>query len=132
MRPDRIGVMGSSAGRHLAAHVLTAGDRCPGPVSTRPDFGVLCYPVITMRSEFTHAGSRDMLLGDGSPAALIGEVSCELHVTRRAASCFLWHTRDDSSVPYQNSMLFAAALRVCGDPSSCTSSTTASTASAET
>jgi acetyl esterase/lipase len=82
---DRIGVMGSSAGGHLAAHALTAFDRYPGPVSTRPDFGVLCYPVISMLPEFGHAGSRDMLLGPDPPAALLEEVSCELHVFDRGA-----------------------------------------------
>ena len=113
---DRIGVMGSSAGGHLAAHALTAFDRYPGPVSARPDFGVLCYPVISMRPEFGHAGSRGMLLGADPPAALVDEVSCELHVTGRTGRCFLWHTREDPTVPYQNSMLFAAALQACGVP----------------
>ncbi len=114
--PSRIGVMGSSAGGHLAAHALTAHDRYPGPVSARPDFGVLCYPVISMRPEFGHAGSRDMLLGPGAPPELCDEVSCELHVTDRTAPCFLWHTREDRSVPYQNSTLFAEALAAHGVP----------------
>ncbi|MCX7029086.1 MAG: alpha/beta hydrolase [Spirochaetes bacterium] len=102
VNPDRIGVMGSSAGGHLAAHALTSFDRYPGPVSTRPEFG--------------HAGSREMLLGSDPPAGLVDEVSCELHVTSRTAPCFLWHTREDTTVPYQNSMLFAAALQACGVP----------------
>jgi acetyl esterase/lipase len=114
--PDRIGVMGSSAGGHLAAQALTAFDRYPGPVSARPDFGVLCYPVISMRPGLCHTGSRDMLLGADPPATLVDEVSCELHVTDRTAPCFLWHTREDPTVPYQNSMLFAAALQACGVP----------------
>jgi acetyl esterase/lipase len=114
--PDRIGVMGSSAGGHLAAHALTAFDRYPGPVSTRPDFGVLCYPVISLRPAFGHAGSREALLGPDPPAGLVDEVSCELHVTDRTGPCFLWHTREDAIVPYQNSLLFAAALQEHGVP----------------
>jgi acetyl esterase/lipase len=113
---SRIGVMGSSAGGHLAAHALTAYDRYPGPVSARPDFGVLCYPVISMRPPYAHAGSRDMLLGADASAALCDEVSCERHVTEQTPPCFLWHTREDASVPYQNSTMFAAALEAHGVP----------------
>jgi len=111
-----IGVMGSSAGGHLAAHAMVAHEGYRSSVSLRPDFGVLCYPVISMDDEIGHRGSRDMLLGPGPGDALIRECSCELHVTPRTPPCFLWHTREDEMVPFRNSTRFADALHAAGVP----------------
>lgn len=115
--PGKIGVMGSSAGGHLASTAVTHFDagnpEAPDPidrVSSRPDLGVLCYPVITM-GPFTHAGSRQNLLGTNPPPALVWELSNELQVTPRTPPCFLWHTQEDTAVPVENSLQFAAALQ---------------------
>ena len=121
-RPDKIVIIGSSAGGHLAATLLTkwdAGDPDhPDPVerlSSRPDLGVLCYPVITMLSA-THGGSRDNLLGTHAPEALCAELSAENHVGSRTPPCFVWHTWEDPSVPVDNPLLFVGALRKAGIP----------------
>ena len=108
--PHRIGVMGSSAGGHLAAHSMVAFGKYPSAVPLRPDFGVLCYPVISKREGLGHAGSRANLLGESPADDAADETSCDLHVTAATPPCFLWHTRDDDVVSFQNSMRFAAAL----------------------
>jgi acetyl esterase/lipase len=120
--PQRIGIIGSSAGGHVASTLLTHSDpgksEDPDPierVSSRPDLGVLCYAVITM-SEGTHAGSRDNLLGRNPAPELIAELSNELHVSRSTPPTFLWHTADDRTVPVSNSLNFAAALAKAGVP----------------
>ncbi|HVT89608.1 MAG TPA: alpha/beta hydrolase [Tepidisphaeraceae bacterium] len=114
---DKIGVMGSSAGGHLASTLLThydAGDaNAADPIdkiSSKPDFGILCYAVITM-GENTHAGSRRGLLGDNPSPELVKEFSNELQVTDKTPPCFIWHTRDDRTVPVENSINFADALK---------------------
>ncbi len=115
--PDRIGIMGSSAGGHLASTVLThwdSGKRGSADaierVSSRPDFGILCYAVISMGPN-THEGSRNALLGKNPDSSLIVELSNEQHVTARTPPCFLWHTYDDETVKVENTLEFAAALR---------------------
>jgi acetyl esterase/lipase len=114
--PGRIGVMGSSAGGHLTAHSLVAWDTYPSDISLRPDFGILCYPVITSGGEFCHQGSMANLLGPTPAPALLEEVSCEKRVTTDTPPCFIWHTAEDSGVPVENSMMFASALRRNGIP----------------
>jgi acetyl esterase/lipase len=118
--PKQIGIIGSSAGGHLASTLLThfdAGDaNAPDPIdrlSSRPDLGVLCYPVITM-GEMTHHGSRDNLLGPNPSPQLIDELSNERHVTKDTPPCFIFATDEDAAVPVENSLEFAAALRRAG------------------
>jgi acetyl esterase/lipase len=114
--PRRIGVMGSSAGGHLAAHALVAWNRYKSDVSLRPDFGVLCYPVILSSGPKAHKGSMDNLAGGAASAPLLEELSCERHVTADTPPCFIWHTAEDAAVPAENSMAFASALRRHGVP----------------
>jgi acetyl esterase/lipase len=112
----KVGIMGSSAGGHLASTALTHFDAgkadASDPVdhqSSRPDFGILCYAVITM-GDHTHQGSRKNLLGDNPDPALIELLSNEKHVTMDTPPCFLWHTWEDKGVKIENSLQFAAAL----------------------
>ncbi|HYG23608.1 MAG TPA: alpha/beta hydrolase [Verrucomicrobiae bacterium] len=120
--PHKVGIMGSSAGGHLAATLLTHFDfgqtNSNDPIeshSSRPDLGILCYPVITM-GEFTHQGSKNNLLGTGAGPDLVKLLSNELQVTRDTPPAFLWHTFEDKAVPLENSLQFAAALRKAGVP----------------
>ena len=115
--PNRIGILGFSAGGHLASTAGThfdagqAGAAEPiERVSSRPDLMILIYPVITMR-EFTHAGSRRMLLGDNPPEELVKLLSNDEQVTKETPPAFLVHTADDPGVPVENSLRFAEALR---------------------
>ncbi len=114
--PGRVGVMGSSAGGHLASTAMThfdSGDASAAdPVdrqSARPDLGILCYPVITMGSA-GHSGTRQNLLGKEPSPDLIRLLSSEQQVTENTPPCFIWSTADDPIVPVQNSLLFAQAL----------------------
>ncbi len=120
--PKRVGIMGSSAGGHLASTLVTHFDLgqadAEDPIdrqSSRPDLGILCYPVITM-GEFTHQGSRRNLLGDQPSEDLVRLVSNELQVTKETPPCFVWHTFEDAGVPVENSLQFATALRKAGVP----------------
>lgn len=118
--PARIGVMGSSAGGHLASTIVTqftdGKSDASDPVereSSRPDLGVLCYPVITMGAN-THLGSKGNLLGENPTDELVEKLSSELQVTENTPPCFVWHTWEDGGVVVENSMAFAAALREKG------------------
>ncbi|MBI3878163.1 MAG: alpha/beta hydrolase [Verrucomicrobia bacterium] len=113
----KIGIMGSSAGGHLASTALTHFDAgnpdATDPIdkqSSRPDLGILCYPVISM-GPLTHGGSKKNLLGDNPPAELVQLLSNELQVTKDTPPTFLFHTWEDKAVKVENSLEFAAALK---------------------
>jgi acetyl esterase/lipase len=118
----RVGIMGSSAGGHLAATLLThfdAGDAASADAierqSCRPDLGVLCYAVITMGPD-THQGSKQNLLGKDPSPELVTLLSNELQVTPQTPPCFVWSTDEDKTVKVENSLSFALALRKAGVP----------------
>ena len=117
IRPDRIGVMGSSAGGHVAASAGTLFDHPLGrtgaeldKVSARPDFLMLLYPVITMDGPAVHAGSRKALLGSNPTSEAIRLMSVETQVTSTTPPTLLIHTQEDGTVPVENSILFYQAL----------------------
>jgi acetyl esterase/lipase len=121
--PKRVGIIGSSAGGHLASTLLTHFDSGKADASdaidresSRPDLGVLCYPVITMDGVSTHSGSRKYLLGDNPSPELVRELSTQLHVTKDTPPTFVWHTAEDRGVLVQNSLMFAQALANAGVP----------------
>lgn len=121
---NRIGVWGFSAGGHLASTAATHfdnGDANAGDpiekVSSRPDFAILAYPVLTFTEEaYVHKGSRRNLLGETPDPALVKLLSNELQVTPQTPPTFLFHTNEDTGVPPENSVLFYLALRKAGVP----------------
>lgn len=119
---NRIAILGFSAGGHLASTLGTHFDAGKPDakeeidrVSSRPDAMILLYPVITM-GEFTHAGSKKYLLGENPTPELIKLYSNELQVTKDTPPTFIFHTMTDATVPVENAMLFASALRKNGVP----------------
>lgn len=103
--PDKVGVMGFSAGGHLAASLSTHFDSLQ-----RPDFSMLIYPVITMNKNFTHMGSREALLGEEASSEDILKYSNEKQVSENTPSAFLVHSVDDHVVPFRNSLAYYEAL----------------------
>jgi len=118
--PKRVAIMGSSAGGHLASTLLTHFDGGnPSATdaverqSSRPDLGILCYPVISMGA-YTHQGSKNNLLGKEPTEELVKLLSNELQVTSNTPPCFIWHTWEDKAVKVENSLQFASALQRAG------------------
>ena len=119
--PQRVGVMGSSAGGHLASTAVTHFDAGKADAtdmvdrqSSRPDFGVLCYAVISMEDGVTHGGSKANLLGKDPDPKLVELLSNEKQVTKNTPPCFVWSTQEDKAVPVTNSLRFVAALQQNG------------------
>ena len=120
--PDRVGIMGFSAGGHLASTAGThfdAGNAASADrierLGSRPDFLILGYPVISF-GPYAHKGSLRALLGDNPGPKLVESLSNELQVTAQTPPTFLFHTTEDKTVPVENSVLFYMALRRAGVP----------------
>ena len=122
-RSDKIGVVGSSAGGHLAASVsilpelgLTIPEEGEvAKISSRPDFSILCYPVITL-GEYTHQGTRQNLLGQNFDPETEKILSLENSINEKTPPAFLYHRMEDQAVPCENSIMYARALRKFGIP----------------
>lgn len=120
VRPDRIVVLGASAGGHLAGLASARTDAAYAPVdeadavSLRPDLTVLMYPVATMADPHVHAGSRTHLLGEAPSAARVAAYSLEQMNWTGAAPVFLLHAMDDASVPVENSLMLLTTLKAAG------------------
>ena len=121
--PKRVGIVGFSAGGHLASTAGTHFDRgrpdAADPVervSSRPDVVMLIYPVIALATPYAHAGSRRNLLGENPPQELVESLSNETQVTKDTPPTFLAHTNADTGVVAENSILFVLALRKAGVP----------------
>jgi acetyl esterase/lipase len=116
-----VGIMGSSAGGHLAGTAsVHSGVEAYAPgdetdkLSRRPDFGILCYPVTSFDKPFGHDFSGKQLLGEKPDPKLVEMMNLPKQVTKDTPPCFLWHTQEDDGVPPQNSELFAVAMRKVG------------------
>lgn len=123
IKPDRIGMMGFSAGGHLTSTAETHFDAGnPGAadhidrVSSRPDFAVLCYAVISFTAPYTHHGSMQNLLGDSPDPQLVQNLSNEFQVTPQTPPTFLFSTSGDTGVPPENSVAMYLALHKANVP----------------
>jgi acetyl esterase/lipase len=114
--PQKIGIMGFSAGGHLASTAATHFAKGESVTSCRPDFAILAYPVISMELGVTHGGSRLNLLGKNPDAKLVEEFSNDKQVTKETPPTFLFHTDEDKSVLPENSVRFYLALKKAGIP----------------
>ncbi|WP_243349180.1 alpha/beta hydrolase [Parabacteroides sp. FAFU027] len=115
INPHKIGIMGFSAGGHLASTVSTHFDEKvyepKDTTSARPDFSLLIYPVVSMDSAITHWGSRESLLGKNPTPEMIKHFSNALQVTAKTPPAFMMHSMDDGVVPVQNSIEYALAMK---------------------
>lgn len=118
---DQIGIMGFSAGGHLASTLGTQFNKpnnfeesAIDKVSARPDFMVLVYPVVTMKNDYTHNGSKKSLLGEEPSEDLVREFSNELQVTENTPPTFIIHASDDKAVPVENSLQLYKSLNDAG------------------
>lgn len=116
--PHKVGILGFSAGGHLASTAATHFDSgkadATDPIekeSSRPDLAILIYPVVAIATPYGHAGSKRNLLGDNPPQDLVESLSNERMVTKETPPMFLVHTADDAGVPVENSLLLAESLR---------------------
>ena len=124
VNPNQIGVLGFSAGGHLAStlgthykeNTLQNSTNLIDQVSARPDFLALIYPVITFDNKHTHRGSKTNLIGKDAPVALVNYFSNNLHVDAHTPPSFLLHSANDKAVPVANSLLFYDALIENGVP----------------
>jgi acetyl esterase/lipase len=122
LKSDRIGVIGFSAGGHLASTLATlfdapelaAADVPRDATSCRPDFAILAYPVIAFSQDYCHAGTRENLIGRNAPAELVRRMSTELQVTAQTPPTFLFHSTDDQSVDVRNAVDFYLACKAKG------------------
>ena len=120
---NRIGVLGFSAGGHLAGSISNhydegneSSDDATERLSSRPDLSILIYPVISFKPEYVHQGSMDNLIGTAHDPALVEKFSLETQVTPNTPPTFLVHSADDNSVPFENSLIYAMALRKANVP----------------
>lgn len=115
--PNKVGIMGFSAGGHLASSLAVHYDDIKikenNKISVRPDFQILGYPVISF-SKFSHVGSRKNLLGKDSTESMMNYFSNELHVNSNTPIAFLVHAKDDKVVPIENSFIYVDALKSNG------------------
>lgn len=113
--PHKIGVIGFSAGGHVASTISTQFNRkvykTTDTTSARPDFSILLYPVISMQSGVTHQGSRENLIGKSPSKKLIQQYSNELQVTKQTPITFMVHSANDGAVPIENSLGYFKALQ---------------------
>lgn len=123
--PDKIGVVGFSAGGHLAATATVYSEEnystrlnlTGEKYSVRPNFAILAYPVITMDNKWTHFGTKFQLLGSNPSPELVRLLSCENYVTEKTPPVFLVHAEDDITVPIENSKIFYQRLQEKNVPS---------------
>lgn len=118
IKPDQIGIMGFSAGGHLAGTASTMYNEKvyeqKDVVSARPDFSILVYGVLSMQTDFTHKGSQRNLLGENPSQSLIDKFSNELHIDSKTPPAFLVHATNDGAVPVENSIRYYQALKKNG------------------
>ncbi|MFC3880781.1 alpha/beta hydrolase [Algoriphagus namhaensis] len=125
INPEKVGVMGFSAGGHLASTLSTQYDHdldlpkdTIDELSARPDFSVLVYPVISFRDKSAHSGSSKALIGENPSQDFLDRFSGELNVNADTPPTFLVHAQDDKGVPVRNSLLYYEALTDAGVPAS--------------